>query len=159
MEICEWTDADTACTRKARALTAERNGPLVRLACGTHEARVPTGWLTLSLPRPPAPEPWARGWTGKRHGMTYADYTARLEGQGGVCAICGKPETMLNVWGKPARLAIDHDHACCPGTSCGECVRGLLCRACNMAIGLLNDDLSLLASAYDYLAVREPVKV
>lgn len=38
-------------------------------------------------------------------------------------------------------LVVDHDHSCCPGvTSCGLCVRGLLCTQCNSAAGLLGDD-------------------
>lgn len=49
-------------------------------------------------------------------------------------------------------LVIDHDHACCPGAvSCGGCIRGLLCRAHNSAIGLFRDDRSHLRAAAEYL--------
>jgi hypothetical protein len=48
-----------------------------------------------------------------------------------VCEVCGTTE----------RLTVDHDHACCPGPrSCGKCVRGRLCGACNTALGSLRDD-------------------
>lgn len=46
------------------------------------------------------------------------EYNRRLEKQGGVCAICGRPP-------KPdRRLCVDHNH----GT---KIVRGLLCQTCN----------------------------
>ena len=37
---------------------------------------------------------------------------------------------------------VDHDHQCCPGDkkTCGNCVRGLLCHQCNIALGLLSDN-------------------
>lgn len=45
-------------------------------------------------------------------------------------------------------LHMDHDHSCCPRgkvfeiksrRSCGECIRGWLCRNCNIALGLLHE--------------------
>jgi len=58
--------------------------------------------------------------------------------QGGKCC-CGKEL----VAGKGT--CVDHDHKCCPtGKSCGKCVRGLLCMRCNMVLGLLEENHSLL---------------
>lgn len=51
-----------------------------------------------------------------------------------------------------AELAIDHDHACCPGrASCGKCVRGKLCRGCNQGLGSFGDDPARLLEAVAYL--------
>jgi Recombination endonuclease VII len=56
------------------------------------------------------------------------EYEKLLDSQDGVCAICKRPP-------KSRRLAVDHDHSCCPGKStCGECVRGLLCVSCNLRV-------------------------
>ncbi len=72
------------------------------------------------------------------YGIDVPDYERMLEEQGGGCYICGK---------KPDKraLAIDHDH------ETGK-VRGLLCSNHNRAIGLLNDDITILAKAIQYLA-------
>ncbi len=83
----------------------------------------------------------------RQHGVTVDWYIATLTEQGGGCAICGKTEEEN---GK--LLAVDHDHACCPGKfSCGECVRGLLCHGCNVAIGHLQDSPRLLVNAMSYI--------
>ncbi len=74
----------------------------------------------------------------RSYGLTLEQYAALLQEQGGACAICGEPET--GGWD----LAIDHDHAT-------GIVRGLLCRRCNVGIGLLRDDADVAAAAADYL--------
>ena len=82
----------------------------------------------------------------KKYGMTMDDYMDMEEKQNKVCKICGKPEKYKK------RLSVDHDHACCPGpTSCGKCIRGLLCSSCNTVLGQVNDDKVLLQKMIDYL--------
>lgn len=47
--------------------------------------------------------------------------------------------------GGTSSLCIDHDHTCCPGrTSCGECIRGVLCANCNSALGQVHDSVDRL---------------
>jgi len=70
------------------------------------------------------------------HGITLAEYDAL----GQACAICGALRGAKN-----RRLHIDHDHRT-------GVVRGLLCSACNTAIGLLREDPALFAKALAYLA-------
>ena len=69
----------------------------------------------------------------KRYGITVEQYDQMFEEQDGVCAICGKPQTMVH--GKSGvlmRLYIDHDH------KTGR-VRGLLCSSCNLRLAVLED--------------------
>jgi hypothetical protein len=78
-------------------------------------------------------------------------YAALYEAQGGHCAFC--PAT-----GKTKALAVDHDHACCNGpTSCGKCVRGLLCGPCNQLIGRFRDDPESFRRIISYL-VNPPAR-
>lgn len=77
------------------------------------------------------------------YGLTPEQYAELYEAQAGVCAICREPETMT-YRGKPKTLSIDHDH------ETGK-VRGLLCAACNFAIGKFRDDPALLRAAAEYL--------
>lgn len=78
--------------------------------------------------------------------VTADRYGALYEAQGGVCALCQRAT------GKTRRLSVDHDHRCCPGpTSCGRCVRGLLCRPCNDLLGHFRDDPVAFERAASYL--------
>lgn len=80
-------------------------------------------------------------------GISLDDYERLLAAQGGRCAIC--PSTTP---GKGERFAVDHDRSCCPGkTSCGACIRGLLCVHCNVGLGHFRDDQDLLSAAIAYL--------
>ena len=121
-----------------------------------------------STPMPrwrPAPHPGPRCVTHHRHvtaarqlaahgrkvesgfGIPADLYWALYEYQGGHCAIFGCRAT-----GKTRRLAVDHDHKCCPGrTSCGKCVRGLLCGPHNEMFGRNGDDPNVFMDMADYL--------
>ena len=83
----------------------------------------------------------------RTYNLTPDEYNALYELQGGSCYICQRAT------GKVKRLSVDHDHSCCPGsTSCGACVRGLLCRNCNRdVLGHLRDSVVALQRAMDYL--------
>lgn len=82
----------------------------------------------------------------KTYGLTPDEYEALYRAQGGVCFVCRRAT------GATKRLAVDHDHGCCPGpTSCGECVRGLLCLICNRTMGHYRDSAETAQRAADYL--------
>lgn len=73
-----------------------------------------------------------RAWRLKAdHGITVEEYEALFAAQGGRCGICGAAADPLDV---------DHCHA-------SERIRGLLCRQCNVALGMLDDDPERLRAA------------
>jgi hypothetical protein len=81
--------------------------------------------------------PYWRAAVLRRYNLTTEQYDALLERQGNCCALCKSP----NPGGKGA-WHIDHNHSCCSGrTSCGKCVRGLLCNGCNLGMGHLEKTL------------------
>jgi hypothetical protein len=89
-----------------------------------------------------------------RMGIGIDAYNEMWEAQGGKCAACDRPEAECGKY----RLAVDHDHSCCSGKrSCGKCIRGLLCSACNMALGLLGDDPRRIANLQAYATERSEV--
>lgn len=79
-----------------------------------------------------------------KYGLTAPEYEAMYEGQLGKCLICQEQQEVL---------AVDHDHSCCPtpAKSCGSCVRGLLCKNCNSALGYLRDSPEAARAAAEYL--------
>lgn len=98
-----------------------------------------------------------------RYGITLDQYDWLLEQQDGKCYLCGEDERVPHhKSGELMRLAVDHDHRCCPGDkkACGKCVRGLLCYNCNRFMGRV-DRSPLLAERFkDYIDRRplEPVR-
>ena len=73
------------------------------------------------------------------YGITLDDWKRLLEDQNYRCGICFKhssEETM--------NMVVDHDHKT-------GVIRGLLCRNCNTALGLLKDSVENMKSAIDYL--------
>lgn len=82
-----------------------------------------------------------------KYGISQADYDRQLAEQGGVCAICRRPEHRVRA-GQLLALAVDHDHG-------SARVRGLLCADCNRGVGIFGDDPARLKAAADYLARAE----
>ena len=74
---------------------------------------------------------------GKEFRLEPDQHAALLAGQDGICAICRGP-------GGARGLAVDHEH------STGR-IRGLLCGACNSAIGLLKEEPEFFRRAILYL--------
>lgn len=79
----------------------------------------------------------------RKHGVEPEQYVEMLKAQDFKCAICNKKTEK--------RLAIDHDHSCCKENSCGTCIRGLLCFDCNVALGMVKDDINILKNMISYL--------
>jgi hypothetical protein len=80
-----------------------------------------------------------------RHGISPERMIEMLDAVGWACQVC-KSDLRKEVY------CIDHDHACCPsGQSCGRCVRGILCRRCNVGIGMFLDRPELAIAAAEYL--------
>lgn len=81
----------------------------------------------------------------KQFGIGLDEYNAMLEEQKGTCAICEKPEHVLNrKTGEPRNLAVDHCHD-------KNKIRGLLCTNCNKMIGHAQDSAELLSRAIKYI--------
>jgi hypothetical protein len=88
----------------------------------------------------------------KKHHISPEQYDRLLKFQDGLCYACKKAE----LGGK--RLAIDHDHRCCPGKkSCGYCIRGLLCQNCNQALGKVQENIDTLERLIQHVKLGSTV--
>ena len=77
------------------------------------------------------------------HGITREMFDDMIVSQSGLCKIC---------LAQLIRPSVDHNHECCEGTySCGYCIRGLICRKCNSAIGLAGDSSETLTRMAQYI--------
>ncbi len=76
----------------------------------------------------------------RQYGILLGDYEKMLQQQEGVCKICKNPETHRH----KKNLSVDHCHS-------EKKVRGLLCHKCNVALGLLNDDIEIITNMINYL--------
>jgi hypothetical protein len=82
-----------------------------------------------------------------KHGLTPESYQDLLASQGGVCASCARETPDSS--GRIKMFPVDHDHSCCPGEySCGKCIRGLICVACNTTAGVLESVRAVQVMAY-----------
>lgn len=80
----------------------------------------------------------------KAFGISLGKYQEMLDRQNGVCMSCNRGETQM-LRGKVKSLAVDHDHAT-------GAIRDLLCSACNVSLGLLDDSLVAIIVLASYRA-------
>jgi hypothetical protein len=82
-----------------------------------------------------------------RYGISSAEYEARFQEQGGLCAICKTPASDI----KATRLYVDHNHAT------GD-VRKLICPGCNSSVAVIEQGAERISALAAYLAEHETDK-
>lgn len=88
----------------------------------------------------------------KRWKLTLEQYYKMWADQDNKCAICSKELTDGKLGAH-----VDHDHKCCDSkSSCGKCIRGILCMDCNNLIERAKEDELILIAAGDYLRKWNP---
>jgi hypothetical protein len=145
---------DQACEIRRRHAAGESQEAL-RLAYGVSQPSISAIVLMKTHKRrPPTAEQRRenellqkrRSWLKKRYGLTIEQVDAMELASGNRCQICGcAPEDQSPHWRTGThKLYIDHCHAT------GK-VRGLLCRNCNTAVGLMKDDPELMMKMIEYV--------
>jgi hypothetical protein len=86
------------------------------------------------------------------YGLTQELFDLLLEAQQNTCGMCHEP------FEEGQLIHVDHDHACCraKNPSCGECIRGLLCHTCNIALGHIERRYAMARAYLDRHPVRIP---
>ena len=130
-EVCgKWMPrARTTCARRPLHLGECRTAK----ALADNRARKTARRVGKTLFTPEAKARWNRRYNLKRYGLTEEDFERILVELDDACAMCFEP------FSDDEMIYIDHDHNCCPDerSSCGRCVRGLLNRRCNVAVGYI----------------------
>ena len=125
-----------------------------RKPCSKCSLLLPPSFFWVDMSRPDGLYPSCRGCNNREdsrfarlarlYKVSRERFHEMLEDQGNACAACHQEFTETP--------AVDHDHGCCPDKhACGRCTRSLLCRGCNTALGLVNDDVERLAGLIEYL--------
>lgn len=106
-------------------------------------------WKNPKRYREDASQSWLDSGRDKNYGLVPGTISELLKYQE---FKCGNPACDNDItWNGSA---VDHDHSCCPNSkSCGRCVRGLLCKQCNWALGYVGDNIDKLNGLVDYLLV------
>ena len=73
----------------------------------------------------------------RKYGVNKEEFLSLINTQNGLCGICGKSFELTNP-------TLDHEHAT-------EKIRGVLCRDCNIGLGMFYDNSDILRSAIIYL--------
>lgn len=77
----------------------------------------------------------------RTYGISLAEFNRMLLAQGKTCACCGKDEA----GGKHNQWCVDHDHVT-------GAVRQLLCKDCNIVLGIVEDSPEHLQRLINYIA-------
>lgn len=79
------------------------------------------------------------------YGITHEEYKSKCKQQKNRCALCGQKECRVHYrTGKRQSLSVDHNH------ETGQ-IRELLCRDCNLGLGMFQHCPNLLLKAIKYL--------
>ncbi len=76
----------------------------------------------------------------KNFNLSLEDYNDMFNKQNGECACCGVHQSSLSI-----SLAVDHCH------KTGK-IRKLLCKRCNLVLGLVEEDINLLLNLINYIS-------